>query len=272
MSGDDEIIGPGGSPLERIIGTDNSSADVNIQDQTTPPVDLFFTQALGAPTVLTAATNENDISIFIASVANFAIGNYIGIFSGASGTAGRFFFAQVIGVVGLEVFLDTPLDFAFDIDDPVISTTRDLNVNGSITPQIFSIAGGAAQESPTVVDITRIMVKIITENPPEFSMFGDIIGGLNLGIVLRRNNGVMNNIFNAKTNGDMANLMFDLSFFDQAKVQGVNGIVGRMTFAGQAKHGVAIRLAPGDSLELIIQDDLSQLTSFRIIAQGHIVD
>jgi hypothetical protein len=48
-----------------------------------------------------------------------------------------------------------------------------------------------------------------------------------------------------------------------------------MTFGGTAKHGVVIRLEPGDRLEMVIQDDLATLggagsiTSFKVMVQGH---
>ena len=42
-----------------------------------------------------------------------------------------------------------------------------------------------------------------------------------------------------------------------------------MTFSGQDKLGVALRLNPGEDLQLIIQDDLRGLTSIEILAEGH---
>jgi len=246
-----------------------ANLDVAVQDQTTQPVGLFSLQGKGAPTTLTANSTINANVVNVASVANISVGDYLGIFSGAS-EEGRFYFGEVISISSLELTLDTPLDFAFESGDNVISTTRDLNVNGSVTPQTFEVRGPATIGKS--IDITRIIIKMICTNKPEFDMFGDITGGLANGIVLRRNNGIVTNIFTAKTNGDLANVMYDISFLEQAKTQGVNGITGRMTFAGQSKHGVTIRLAAGESLDIIIQDDLSSLESFRIIAQGHVVD
>lgn len=263
--------------LVQLVGDDENNAilkvqkdgsiDVNVQDQTSRPVDLFFAKGIGTPTTLTVATGKDDKTVTVASVTDISIGDYLGIFSGISGE-GKFYFGEVLGIAGLVLTLDTPLDTVFDIGDPVIGTTRDLNVDGSTTAQTYSVQAGGVT-STIDVDITRIMFKIITLNPPEFSMFGDIVGGLINGCVLRRNNGVTENIFNVKTNGEIANLMYDLTFYDQNKIQGVNGIVARMTFAGQNKHGVAIRLCPGDYLDFIIQDNLSSLLSFRLIAEGH---
>ena len=97
-------------------------------------------------------------------------------------------------------------------------------------------------------------------------------GGLTNGIVLRVVNGRTWNIWDVHLNAEFANLAYDYqTFLATNPAQGVNGLAVRYTFAGQDKHGVAVRLEPGDSLQLVIQDDLSDLVSFRIIAEGHIV-
>ena len=255
---------------------DDGSIDVNVQDQTTRSLDLYFTQPIGIPTTLTAITEKSLTDFFydieVASVANISIGDFIGMFAGeiVGNFTRTFYFGEVLNVVGLTVTLDTPIDTVFQIGTPVISTTRGMNVDGSVTPQVFAIQAGGATGSIDV-DITRVLPKLITSNPPEDSMFGDIIGGLLRGTVLRKvtSGGIIENQFNWKTNGDISNFMFDLNFTDQTKVQGVNGIVGRLSYAGQAKHGVAVRLQPGDRLEFIIQDDLQTILQFRKVAEGH---
>lgn len=40
----------------------------------------------------------------------------------------------------------------------------------------------------------------------------------------------------------------------------------------QDKHGVAIRLEADESLEIIVQDSLTSLTAFSVVAEGHVVD
>lgn len=48
---------------------------------------------------------------------------------------------------------------------------------------------------------------------------------------------------------------------------GVDGL--SFKFNVRDRHGVAIRLDPGDRLELIIQDDLSSITRIRALAKYH---
>ena len=105
---------------------------------------------------------------------------------------------------------------------------------------------------------------------PDDSKFANITGGLTNGLVFRRVDGDTRNVFNVKTNGDIANICYDLAYADQGK-NGLNGVRARISFAGQDKHGVALRLAPGDALQFLVQDDLTSIDIFRIVAQGHIV-
>jgi hypothetical protein len=245
--------------------------DVFVQDQTTAPLDLYFIKQIETPTTLAAPTVEDTNSITVTTDANMSVGDYIGIFSGTS-LEGRFYFAEILTLPGANVVtVDSPLDFAFDAGDPVIITSRDLNVNGSSTPEVFVISG-AGTGSPITIDITRILIEIQTDSAVDLSKFGDIATGLTKGIVLRRNNDEITNIFNAKTNAELANLAYDWTPFAASNpVFGKDGFVWRYTFAGNDKHGVAVRLYPNETLELVIQDDLSTLDSFRIIAAGHVV-
>ena len=251
----------------------DGNSPVILQDQTSPPVDLFFTQPIGVPTALTNAVLIDATSITVDSVADISVGNYIGIFSGAS-AEGRFYFGEVLTLPGGNVVtLDTPLDFAFDAGDNVISQTREMNVNGSVTPQTFSVTNGTTQ-SVLEIDITRIMFSMILTSAGDDGKFGNI-AKLTKGLVFRRTDGDTRNTFNVKTNGELRSLCFDLTYPIRSGGGGQFGLGARYTFAGQDKHGVALRLKPGDSLDIIIQDDLSSgapdIEEFRMVAPGHIV-
>ena len=242
----------------------NGGIPVNIQDQTTRPLDLFFLQALTGPTTLATNASFNDTTITVNSSTGCSVGDYLAIFSDT------FYFGEIISISVNDIELDTPLDEEFVATSNVICATREMNVNGATTTQIFQVRGpGTAQNFS--IDITRIILEMTCTDPPEWTDFCDIAGGLDYGIVLRKQDGDSWNIWNVKSNAEFANLMFDLNVLEQTRPFQVNGLVGRYTFAGQDKHGVAVRLEPGDYLELWIQDDLSSLLSFRIIAEGHVV-
>ena len=45
-----------------------------------------------------------------------------------------------------------------------------------------------------------------------------------------------------------------------------------MTFAGQDKIGVTLRIKGGEDLQFLIQDNLLTIDEFSIVAEGHVVE
>lgn len=248
----------------------NRAVPVNIQDQTSPAFDLYFIQGTGPPTTVASAVAIGDTDISV--VASIAASTYIGIFNPANE---RFFFVTVLAVAGAgpyTITVDTPADFAFQVGDSVLSTIREMNVNASLaTPSIFEVQGAGSGDLR--IDITRIIFTMICTGQPDDSLFANIAALVN-GIVLRKKDGEYRNYFNVKTNGDFANLAYDVTYIARTIPAGAWSVRCRYTFAGQDKHGVAIRLAAGEALQLLIQDDLtvdSDIISFRALAAGHVV-
>lgn len=254
------------SPLES-----NGAIPINIQDQTSPPFDFFFTQLVSIPTTLAEPTFVDNITINVTSAVGISTGDYLGIFNSDDPLNNRAYFGQVLSITGTILTLDTPLDFDFLAGDTVGAFTRNLNVAGTPSnPEIYSVRVGP--QATQSIDVTRIMVSFITDTAVDLSKLGDIAGGVDNGIVLRRVDGDVRNIFNIKNNGELANLCFDYAPYTSTNpAQGQDGAKFRYTFAGQDKHGVAVRLNPGDELQVIIQDDLTDLQQFRVIAEGHYV-
>lgn len=255
-----------------LVVNDDGSINTFVQDQTSPPIDFFFTQIKGTPTTVAVATEIDDTTVDVTSAAGCSVGDYVGIFNADSSTDNRAYFGTILAIATNTITLDTPLDFAFQPGDTFACFTRDLNdATGTLAdPEIFAIqVGPGANQS---IDITRIMISFITDNTVTLATFGDIVGGLTNGIVLRRVDGDTRNIWNVKTNGEIAHLCYDYNPYSANNPnQGQNGATFRYSFAGQDKHGVAVRINPGDSLQIVIQDDLTDIQQFRVIAEGHYV-
>jgi len=242
-----------------------SGIDVNIQDQHSRAFDTFFSQVIGSPILLTADATIDSWTISLATGHGVLVGEQVVVYDYVDD---RLYVGNALASATNIVTLDTPINYDYHAVHSVsVRSTKEMNVNGAITRQTFSVAP-PIQSS---VDITRIMFQMTTTAFPEMDMFGDIASGITRGIVLRAVNGINVNYFNIKSNGEMVNLMHDVDFYEAAK-HGTNGLGGRLTYGGQSKHGVTIRLGAGDSLELIIQDDLTSILSFRMIATGHVVE
>ena len=243
----------------------DGSIDVNIQDQVTTPIDFYFTQVMGPPTTVATPINIGDYEVEVASAAGCSPGDYFGVFEN-----NRAYFGTILSIATNTITLDTPLDYDFSAGSTAACFSRELDVDGSSTVQTFQVEVGSG--GTEAIDITRLILLIETTDTPSLAEFGDL-PALTNDIVLRRVNHKTNNIFNLKTNGDISNVCYDLNLFNTGGFfGGAEGFVARITFAGQAKHGVAIRLMPGDKLQMLVQDDLSSLVKFRIMAQGHVVE
>ena len=124
--------------------------------------------------------------------------------------------------------------------------------------------------SGVTVDVTRIMIYIQDATVMDDAKFGGLTSLLN-GVVLRKNDGVITNIWNIKNNGSFGLHAYDTAYTDKAPA-GSYGFRARNTYAGQDKHGTTIRLAPGEKLEVLVQDNLVGLQFFYMMAQGHVMD
>lgn len=245
-----------------LSSTSKVKADVSIQDSTSPEI-IANLSSIVAETTLTAEVG--DITTFVTdinvvSVTGLAVGQYLSIFSIPSN---RFYVGQILAINSLVVSLDTPLDFNHPIGAFVTGGSRNMAINGSVTPQIFGLRN-TDEVIGVSMDITRLMIYGETNALGTLEKFGDIAGGLTKGVVIRKVDGSYKNIINWKTNGDMSNTMYDFKLVPAAG-NAQDGFVGRFTLA---KLGSVIRLAPGEDLQVIIQDDLSSLVNFSIQAQG----
>jgi hypothetical protein len=245
-----------------------SSNDVNIQDQHTPLIIAYFSKEVGADTLVEAA-EIGDMFITVDDTTGLRVGGYLSIFSVPDN---RFYLANILTRVVDTLGVDTPLDFAFPIGSFVTSGEKNMNVDGSVTPVIYGLRN-TEQAIGSAFDITRIIITCMTDAPVDLSKFGDIAGGLTRGLVMRKKDGIYRNVFNVKTNGDLASIMYDWTpYLATNPVQGQDGFVGRLTFAGQSKMGVTLRIEPGEDIQVLVQDNQTSINEIFIIAEGHTVE
>jgi len=243
---------------------------VFVQDQTTPSVIVKANKTI-ARTTLTANVSIDDETCNVADVTDMAAGQLLIV---TSTVGARYFTSRILGISSNEITLDSPFDYAFESGQEAVATTTDMAVDGSVTPEVFGLrvaeplSGGIG----LTVDVTRLIFKCFTDGATPLSAFGDIENGIEKGFLVRRRNGYTQNLFDFHNNGEMAELMYDWTpYVASNPSQGQNGFVGRLTFAGQSKIGVAIRLEAGHDIEFHVRDDLSDLELFEVTIEGHVV-
>lgn len=251
------------------FGNQQGIRNVSLQDEIEPVVDLHLTREIDSGVLRTAGTlNSETIEITISTLP--VVGDLI-ILKDPTGDA--FFQGGITAVTPIvgndyDLDLDTPLDFAFQTDAILTLESNDMAVDGSVTIQEFKISpvGLAADVEWHVL---RVLASLLSDGQMDDGLFGNL-PPLTNGFVLRSENGFTKNIFNARTNGEVREHVFDFEYADKAPA-GLFGLSYRRAFGGQDKNGIALRIAvsEGEGFKCLIQDDLTGLTAFRMVAQGH---
>lgn len=241
----------------------NGAAPVNVQDQTTEIVDIFFCRTLNTVTLAATITIDTNTATLVAGH-NFVAGDMFCLKEWS-----RFFQAEIINVATNTVTIDRPFDFAFTSASVATRTTKDMNVNWSVTPLIYRVT--PVWMSWIKFDITKILFHIEDDSPMDNWTFWGL-PKLTKWIVLRKKDWIYKSIFNAKDNGDFAHHCAVVSYDDKAPSWSY-WIRIIKELSGQQNHWVVIRLDPAnnDELQVIIQDDLTWLIDFHCVALWHVV-
>jgi len=238
---------------------------VFVQDQTTEVLGVHFVQDRGTFTLAVDAVIDSRTFSAVAGH-GIVVGEVVELSNIAANT---FMQSEVLAVVANDITLDTPINFAYSSSDICTRSTRIILVDGSVTPQIFSVKPLPGQGG----DMVQVTWDIQSTTEMDFTTFGGA-PALAVGCVLRIKNedGTFHNLFNFRANGDIIEHAFDHAFLQPKQGNTTKGFTARLTWGGQDKHGVVIRLdgALNEELQLVVQDDLTEEnTKFHLTAQGH---
>jgi hypothetical protein len=257
---------------------------VFVQDQTTPVLTTPFLQ-LRAAVTLSSDTVIDSRTIDLTVGHGTLFGDVMEL---AESTTTKFMQAVAIDPLGLAaagtpvpgntITLDSPVNRVYTTSGSIaLRSTKGMIVDGRMVsqggpgPQLYSVLPLPSQSG----DMVRIIIELRgrVNGSMDFTTFGSEPELLN-GIVIRIKNqdGTFQNLFNFKSNSDFIEQAFDHAFLDPKGGNTVPGFTSRVTWGGQSKHGVVIRLdgSKGEELQIIIQDDLTGgNTRLHLTAQGH---
>ncbi len=249
-------------PLE-----ENGGLAVNIQDQTTRLFDIPLNQVLDNTSYSISTTPIiNSYDIELNSTVGLSTGDKIA-FLEQNGIQ-QIYFGQIISISVNTITLNSPVPYNFTPTSTIVFTfDNQLNVDGSTNVQTFSLCNFFNEP----VDITRIIFTC-TDNVEMHDGLFCGAAALTRGIEFRKltNDGYYINYFNVKNNAKWGLLAYDTKYTDKGKPpDDTYGFSTRLTFGGQNKHGVVIRLEPMECIEVLIQDDQTDISSASLIAEGH---
>lgn len=243
----------------------NGGVPVNVQDQTSRPFDIRVNKMEITGLSLAAQPIVNSYTLQLSPGHGVTTGDSLSVIEEVD-LIPHLWYGDVLGVSGDIITMDKPCPYSYSTSATVFTYTNNMNVDGSTTAQIFSITNYFS----TAVDITRLMFHITDATSMDDAKFGGMPALTRGFLVRKKENGWYTNYFDIKNNGQLGELAYDKKYDDKAPA-GVYGLSGRLTYAGQNKHGVTIRLQSGDSIEAVVQDDLTDLVSFTMMVQGHFV-
>jgi len=242
----------------------SDAVNVHDADVHQVPVNELFHRHTGIQTTLLAGTLVGATGLIVTSAVGFSIGDDLQIQNGVIETT----HPRITGILGLQITLDRPLDYAFSIGDSVEVVDTNMAVVGTLAAPV------SFKFSPNDVErwhVVSFIIGMVLISAADDSTFGDIAPLLN-GCVLRGYNATADQystFTNWKTNSDIKMDMYDVPYTDKAG-PGLFGLNGN----GQIKlrTGATPQLdgTAGDFLELLIQDDLTGLVRYQLKAQGHI--
>jgi hypothetical protein len=241
-----------------------------ILDQTTPPLSIPLLKSRTL-TTLSANANKGDTVVNLTAGHNAEVGDILEL---ASATVENVFIQTAVTSLNVNALtIDQPLNVDYLTSDIAQISTRNMLANASLaTPEIFTILPLPTQQG----DIVRLTLDLRGSTDMDFGTFGSDDALANGCVVrIKQSDGNFRNLFNFKTNGDFIRQCFDHNFLlPRAVGNTIKGFTARLTWGGQSKHGVVIRLngALDEELQVLVQDDLvtgSSNTVFAMTAQGH---
>jgi hypothetical protein len=256
------------SVTELDLGANTKALAVVSVDKTYPPFVGYFRDVASIDySTLAVAGVKDAYTVTVVDGTNFVVNEEIAIW-----TTTRFYGGKILGKAGNVLTLATPLNFAYPIGANASSGNPEMSVDGSGTPVVYRIRQPQLPVLATGLEfvITRIIFSCLADSAVDLSLFGNI-AALTRGCMLRYENGVTSNIFTVRSNQDIANFAYDWTAYVATNPsQGQDGFVSRLTFGSNGKMGTSILLKDGEALEFWIQDNLTGLTSLKVVAEGYI--
>lgn len=242
-----------------LLESDNS-VPVTIREKERETLDIYFVRNLNTFTL--AQNTAIDAYTFVANAGhNFTTGDIARFKEG-----NRFLRATVTAVNTNTITIDQPFDYAFTTAAICARATANMNVDGSTTPVIFEISPSG---TTLIDDINSISFEIIDDAQMDDTKFGGLTA-LTRGVLLRQVDGTQKNLTLYKSNSDFK-INGVLEYSDKSG-GGAYGLNARRIFYSPDWNNCIIRLdgTNGDALQIIIQDNLTGLTTFKAMAHAHL--
>ena len=254
----------GGPYLPR---SENGGLEVAVQDQYTEPINLHVSRFIQTIELTTGvAIDDNQISVTCVSAP--VVGNYVCLKEDNSFYQGEI--KTVTGTNPYTLTLTSPIDYSYSASGGCSEVSIAMNVNGTLAnPIVFSVSPSNLVNN-TRWHLTELTLQILSTSDVGDGLFGGLAKLAN-GIVIRRVNGKVKNFMNAKTNGDLRVHGFDVQYADKPP-SGLYGVNATINIRVQLGIVIDLDAETNDTFEILVQDSLAGLSTFNVVARGHVTE
>lgn len=248
-------------------GTSENSLNVNIKEIRTNLINEQMHYETDITTMFAIPPIAEARSFTVVDASAFSVGDIIQIEDGTVETD----YPEILAIVGNEITINRPIDKTYTINDGIRKILVNMAVDGSVTPLSFKYLPNT---TTSTTNITRMLLSLVHPTAGDMALFGNL-DRLERGVLVRawyKRTNEYKTITTWRTNQEMANCMYDVRFDTRSSGGGSYGTSGRWTFTNA---GIVAQLDEGlpyDFIEILIQDDLTGLTSFNVNVQGHTED
>lgn len=248
------------------VTVSEGALDVHTKQIHTNAVNQEFHLSLATESNFATAVTSQDRTFTVDDATGFSVGDKIEIIN--STTEPQFPFILAISVN--DITINRPIDRNYTTADKIRKIEINMAVNGSVTPVAFRVTG---EQSMALTHITKVLFEMTHNTAGDLGLFGNQ-AALTRGVVVRVFKavpGVWKTITVWQTNADIKRDMFNVDFDTRSGGGGTFGTTGVVAFTDLGMVGEYDPVA-GDFLEILIQDNLTGLITFRMNAQGHTED
>jgi hypothetical protein len=249
---------PNGSPVLNV-----HTADIH-----TELVNIHFSRDLGNADPIASAVTAGDSVISVTDSTKFAPLDRVTVAEDSVKESNTIIVRASSGAPLHQLTLDRPIENNYTTAALVREISTDLSLgNGTIaSPVIYQIAPPVSE----VWHIKTLSLTMVDGANPAIELFSGITALLN-GLVIRSEGTTKRNLINIKKNEDLREYFGGTEIDIQQKTAGGDWMItGLWKIADH--YGAIVRLdgAAGDSLQAIIQDNLTAITDIELVAQGHL--
>ena len=257
------LYGADGHPVSVESVGDSHALLVHNEDIDVTLVNQLAHEHTATNTTPTAAIAAGDTGFTLTSATGFAIGNRLLI---TENTNTEDHLPEITNLVVAVVTLDGPIDVAYTTAATITKVVTDMAVSGSLASPVSYIV---RPHSSVIWHLTRLNFTMTHGTQGTDDAFGDLTALANGVVVRQKVNGVYTTMTNWKANQVFKEDMYDVTYTDKAGPS-LFGTSGRWSYRQRTHTVIRLDGSTSDELEVLIQDNLTGLTSFNINLQGHV--